>query len=146
MSLYGIGSSMATVLWSLTMGIGVPLRFFMGYATDFFSPRIILSVGMIAGSAGVLILWSTGSIAGAICFSLCIALIEGITSANWLMLANYYGQARFAPLMGLMSVFHNSFMFVTPLYAGWLRDETGTYSIPLFTFGVIFAVGAVAFG
>ena len=146
MSLYGIGSSMATVLWSLTMGIGVPLRFFMGYATDFFSPRIILSVGMIAGSAGVLILWSTGSIAGAICFSLCIALIEGITSTNWLMLANYYGQARFATLMGIMSVFHNSFMFVTPLYAGWLRDETGNYSIPLFTFGVIFAVGAVAFG
>tara|TARA_Y100001970_G_C13747252_1_gene609223 strand:- start:216 stop:638 length:423 start_codon:yes stop_codon:yes gene_type:complete len=128
------------------MGIGVPLRFFMGYATDFFSPRIILSVGMIAGSAGVLILWSTGSIAGAICFSLCIALIEGITSTNWLMLANYYGQARFATLMGIMSVFHNSFMFVTPLYAGWLRDETGNYSIPLFTFGVIFAMGAVAFG
>tara|TARA_B100001559_G_scaffold152518_1_gene128146 strand:+ start:6804 stop:8072 length:1269 start_codon:yes stop_codon:yes gene_type:complete len=145
MNLYGIGSSMATVLWSLTMGIGVPLRFFMGYATDFFSPRIILSVGMIVGSAGVFILWATGNIAGAICFSLCIAIIEGITSANWLMLANYYGQARFATLMGIMSVFHNSFMFVTPLYAGWLRDDTGSYSIALVTFGIIFGIGAVSF-
>ncbi len=145
MNLYGIGSSMATMLWSLTMGIGVPLRFFMGYATDFFSPRIILCAGMLAGSAGVFILWSSGNIAGAIVFSLCIALIEGITSTNWLMLANYYGQARFATLMGIMSVFHNLFMFVTPLYAGWLRDETGSYSISLVTFGMIFALGAISF-
>lgn len=145
MSLYGIGSSYATVLWSLTMGLGVPLRFFMGYATDFFSPRVILSVGMLVGSVGVLILWATGNPLGALGFAVCIAVIEGITSANWLMLANYFGQARFATLMGIMSLFHNSFMFVTPLYAGWLRDETGSYSVPLLTFGVIFAIGAVSF-
>ena len=127
------------------MGLGVPLRFFMGYATDFFSPRVILSVGMLVGSVGVLILWATGNPLGALGFAVCIAVIEGITSANWLMLANYFGQARFATLMGIMSLFHNSFMFVTPLYAGWLRDETGSYSVPLLTFGVIFAIGAVSF-
>ncbi|HCG91776.1 MAG TPA: hypothetical protein DEZ08_08080 [Dehalococcoidia bacterium] len=145
MALSGIGSSGATRLFALMMGLAIPLRFFMGWAVDFFPPRIILFTGMMAGAIGVLILWWFGNIWGALGFAVCISLIEGITSTNWLMLANYFGQSKFATLMGILSLFHNSFMFISPLYAGWLRDSTNSYSVALLTFAPMFAIGAISF-
>jgi MFS-type transporter involved in bile tolerance (Atg22 family) len=61
------------------------------------------------------------------------------------MLANYFGQSKFATLMGILSLFHNSFMFISPLYAGWLRDSTNSYSVALLTFAPMFAIGAISF-
>ena len=61
------------------------------------------------------------------------------------MVSDYFGRSRFATLMGVMSVFHNSGMFIAPLFAGFVRDYTDSYDIVLMTFAPIFVISAISF-
>ena len=83
--------------------------------------------------------------AGVVVFVLGLAVVEGITSVNWLMVGDYFGRSRFASLMGAMSVFHNIGLFIAPVFAGWVRDTTGSYAIVLLTFAPMFVVSAFFF-
>jgi nitrate/nitrite transporter NarK len=61
------------------------------------------------------------------------------------MVGDYFGRGRFASLMGAMSVFHNIGLFVAPIFAGWVRDQTGSYSLVLLTFAPLFIASAIFF-
>ena len=61
------------------------------------------------------------------------------------MVSEYFGRLRFATLMGVMSVFHNLGMFIAPLFAGLVRDNTASYDIALLTFAPIFILSGLAF-
>ena len=78
-------------------------------------------------------------------FMLALAVVEGITSANWILVSDYFGRARFATIMGVMSVFHNVGLFVSPIFSGWIRDQTGSYDLVMVTFMPIFVLGSIAF-
>jgi cyanate permease len=47
--------------------------------------------------------------------------------------------------MGAMSVFHNIGLFIAPIFAGWVRDQTGSYNLVLLTFAPLFVVSAIFF-
>ena len=64
---------------------------------------------------------------------------------NWLMLSDYYGRARFATLMGFMSLFMNVGMFISPYASGLVFDRTGSYYWVLAVFTPLYVVSAVAF-
>ena len=61
------------------------------------------------------------------------------------MLSDYYGRARFATLMGFMSLFMNVGMFISPYAAGRVADLTGSYYIILAVFTPLYLVSALAF-
>ena len=72
-------------------------------------------------------------------------MVEGVTSVNWIMVGDYFGRGRFASLMGFMSVFHNIGLIIFPIYAGRVRDTTGSYDLALATLAPLFVVSALAF-
>ena len=78
-------------------------------------------------------------------FVVCLAVVEGVTTVNWIMVGDYFGRSRFASLMGFMSVFHNIGLVIFPIYAGWIRDNTGSYDLALATMAPLFVVSALAF-
>ncbi len=125
--------------------MAIPLRFLLGVAGGRFSPRKLLFYGMNLGAVGLLGLWLLPEWPALIVFILGLAIVEGITSVNWIMVGDYFGRSRFASLMGAMSVFHNMGMFIAPIYAGWIRDNTGGYEIVLATFAPTFVLSAVMF-
>ena len=94
---------------------------------------------------GLVGLWALPEWPALILFILGLAIVEGITSVNWIMVGDYFGRSRFASLMGAMSVFHNIGMFIAPIYSGWIRDSTGSYEIVLMTFAPTFVLSAVMF-
>jgi len=145
LALKGLDTSTATVFVSAMFFLAIPLRFLLGVAGGRFSPRKMLFWGMNLGAVGLFALWGIPGIAGVIVFVVGLAVVEGITSVNWLMVGDYFGRSRFASLMGAMSVFHNIGLFIAPIFAGWVVDRTGSYELVLLTFAPMFVLSAVFF-
>ena len=141
----GIPEREAAYWVSAMFFLGIPLRFLLGVTTDRFRSNVLLAVGMAIGAVGMGGLWIGPGVFGLLLFVVGIAIVEGITSVNWLMLSDYYGRARFATLMGFMSLFMNVGMFISPLAAGLVADATGSYYIILAIFTPLYLVSALAF-
>ena len=141
----GLGTQTAALYASLMFFTAIPLRFVLGVAGDKVSPRKLLFFGMNLGAVGLVTLLVTESIPGVIIFVICLAIVEGVTSVNWIMVGDYFGRGRFASLMGFMSVFHNVGLVITPIYAGWIKDTTDSYNIVFATLAPLFVVSAIAF-
>jgi MFS family permease len=141
----GYEAQQAALIVSAMFFISIPLRFGMGVAGDYMSPRKLLFVGMNGGALGLLSLYLLDGLPSLILFVIGFSLIEGVTSVNWLMVGNYFGRSRFASLMGFMSLFHNTGMMISPVFSGWIRDTTNSYDIVMLTFMPLYIVGSVAF-
>jgi MFS transporter, OFA family, oxalate/formate antiporter len=145
LTLKGLEEQTATFYVSVMFFLAIPLRFLLGVAGGRFSSRKFLFWGMNLGAVGMFALWGVPGTAGVMLFVLGLAVAEGIASANWLMVGDYFGRDRFASLMGAMSVFHNVGLFIAPIFAGWVRDQTGSYNVVLLTFAPMFVASAIFF-
>ena len=141
----GMSEDVATLAASVMFFMAIPLRFLLGVAGGRLSPRKLLFYGMNLGAIGLVGLWLLPQWSALIVFILGLAIVEGITSVNWIMVGDYFGRNRFASLMGAMSIFHNIGMFIAPIYAGWIRDTTGSYEIVLMTFAPTFVISGLMF-
>ena len=145
MAVRGISENEAAVWVAAMFFLGIPLRFIMGVTSDKFRGNVLLAIGMVIGAIGMGGLWIGPGVTGLLLFVFGIAIVEGITSVNWLMLSDYYGRARFATLMGFMSLFMNVGMFISPYASGLVFDRTGSYYWVLAVFTPLYLVSAVAF-
>ena len=145
MALRGVSENEAAAWVAAMFFLGIPLRFIMGVTSDKFRGNVLLAVGMVIGAVGMGGLWIGPGLIGLLLFVVGIAIVEGITSVNWLMLSDYYGRARFATLMGFMSLFMNIGMFISPYASGLVFDRTGSYYWVLAVFTPLYVVSAVAF-
>ena len=145
MAVRGISENEAAAWVAAMFFLGIPLRFIMGVTSDKFRGNVLLAVGMVIGAIGMGGLWIGPGVVGLLLFVVGIAIVEGITSVNWLMLSDYYGRARFATLMGFMSLFMNVGMFISPYASGLVFDRTGSYYWVLAVFTPLYLVSAVAF-
>jgi MFS family permease len=141
----GLDVNSATFYATLMFFLSVPLRFVLGIAGGRFSPPLLLFAGMNLGAVGTLGFMLLDGPVAVVLFVAGLAVAEGISSVNWILLADYFGRARFASLMGLMSVFFNVSLFISPIYAGWVRDRTASYDLVLVPFAALFVASAVMF-
>ena len=145
MAVRGISENEAAAWVAAMFFLGIPLRFIMGVTSGRFRGNVLLAIGMVIGAVGMGGLWIGPGLVGMLLFVVGIAIVEGITSVNWLMLSDYYGRARFATLMGFMSLFMNVGMFISPYASGLVFDRTGSYYWVLAVFTPLYLVSAVAF-
>ena len=145
MAVRGISENEAAAWVAAMFFLGIPLRFVMGVTSGKFRGNVLLAIGMVIGAVGMGGLWIGPGVLGLLLFVVGIAIVEGITSVNWLMLSDYYGRARFATLMGFMSLFMNVGMFISPYASGLVFDRTGSYFWVLAVFTPLYIVSAVAF-
>ena len=141
----GLDVGSATFYATLMFSLSIPLRFVLGVAGGRFSPRLLLFGGMNLGAVGVLAFMLLDGPLAVVLFMAGLAVAEGISSVNWILVADYFGRARFASLMGLMSVFFNVGLFASPIYAGWIRDNTESYNLVLVPFAALFIASSVMF-
>ena len=118
----------------------------MGIAGDRVPGRLLLFAGMNIGALGLLALLVMDGTLSVVLFILALAIVEGVSSVNWIMLGDYFGRGRFASLMGLISVFHNIGLFISPIFSGWVKDQRGDYELVMMTFIPLFVLSAVMFG
>ena len=141
----GLSDDQAAAWVAAMFFLGIPLRFVLGVTAGKLPGNLMLAGGMAIGAVGMWGLWLGPGVSGLLTFVIGIAVVEGITSVNWLMVSDYYGRARFATLMGFMSLFMNIGLFASPLFAGFVEQITGTYYLVLAAFTPMYLVSALAF-
>jgi MFS family permease len=69
----------------------------------------------------------------------------GRTAVTTAMRGIYFGRKAFATIMGISMVPMNIFLFVAPVFAGYMRDATGNYDVSFLTIGAVSLIGACLF-
>lgn len=98
-------------------------------------PTAIAMVGLILGQEDLILYF----------FPIGFAITMGTSSLNWALIGDLFGRHSYATLRGVMGVGYGIATFLSPIYAGWVFDRTGSYDIVLFTFAVILVVTALFF-
>ncbi len=74
-----------------------------------------------------------------------LSITMGTMPLNWAIIGDFFGRKSYATLRGIMGIFYGMATFGSPIYAGWIFDLTGNYTITLFTFAAASTLAAIFF-
>ena len=141
----GLSEQSGADLIALLFFIAIPARLFFGLYNSGIQTRYILSMGMAFGTLGLFTMifvdasWSVYVFVGG------IALLEGATTLNWVLMGQYYGRRNFATIIGIITAVYSVGMLASPLFLGWMFDRTDSYHIGLVVFLVMYACSSIFF-
>jgi MFS family permease len=141
----GLSEQSGADLVALLFFIAIPARLFFGLYNSGLQTRYVLSMGMAFGTLGLSILVFVDSGWSVYAFVAGIALLEGATTLNWVLMGQYYGRRNFATIIGIITAVYSVGMLASPLFLGWLFDHTGTYRVGLIVFLCMYASSSVFF-
>ncbi len=138
MSLTGAGF----VLFAYTL-IALPLQFLSGYIADRLPKPPLICFFLLTQTASLVVIAFAENFYMAYLFALLWGIAFGgrgplLTSIR----GDYFGRKAFATIMGLSQLPTSIVMVITPLYAGYVFDMTGSYFIPFITFAFCSFAGA----
>jgi MFS family permease len=130
-SLYGFGTIVAMMA--------------MGWIGDRWSKSLVCALGLVP-----IILAMAGLIVSQTPFwlyalALGQAVAMGTAPLNWALIGDLFGRESYATLRGIMGVSYGTATFLSPIYAGWIYDTTGSYVLALATFVVVSLATALSF-
>jgi MFS family permease len=130
-SLYSLTCILATMGW--------------GWIADRWSKPLVCSVGL-----GPMMLAMVGLVCSQATFWLYalavgLGIVMGTASLNWILIGDLFGRRSYPTLRGLMGVGYGTATFLSPIFAGWIHDLTGSYRLVLVTFTAIALAAAVSF-
>ncbi|MDP7578616.1 MAG: MFS transporter [SAR202 cluster bacterium] len=141
-----IGFSLSTagvVVLTYTV-IALPAQFGAGYIADRFPKPLVIFTLIVMQSTGIAVLaWANNAT-----MVYLFALLYGIGFGGRLPLftairGEYFGRKAFATIMGI-SQFPSSLLMVgAPLFAGYMFDTTGSYTVPFAMFAIFGFLGAI---
>ena len=141
----GMSEEMAGLMFSLMFFLSIPLRLGVGILGDRFPLQPMMAGGMVSAALAMLAMLVLEGNTAVYLFVLLMAMEQGGSTLNWVALGNFFGRANFATLMGIISTAFNLGMLISPIYAGFVFDRTGSYSLVLMTFLPIYLASGVFF-
>jgi MFS family permease len=139
----GMSDELAGIMFSLMFLLSIPLRLLVGFLGDKFPLQPMMGGGMGAAALATLVMLTVNGNIAVYLFVVLMAIEQGTSSLNWVSLGNFFGRSSFATLMGMISVVFNIGMLISPIYAGFMFDRTGSYALVLLSFLPIYlAAGA----
>jgi sugar phosphate permease len=141
----GIDEQTAAFYLSLMFLLAIPLRFGLGVAAGYLPVHWLLSAGMAVGAFGTTGLFIASGGTAALSFVLGQAVVEGISTSNWLAVGLYFGRKSFGRLVGIMTVFSSLGSLISPVITGWLFDRTQSYEVVILAVALLFLLGGAIF-
>jgi len=141
----GLSEQSGADMVALLFFIAIPARLFFGLYSSGIQTRFVLAMGMAFGAMGLFTLVFVDAGWAVYTFVAGIALLEGATTLNWVLMGQYYGRRNFATIIGIITAVYSVGMLASPLFLGWMFDRTESYSIGLTVFLVMYASAAVFF-
>ena len=123
--------------------LAILLTFGMGVAAGKIPPRKILSVGLIIGALGHVVLLLMDGGVGAVVFLSAVAVVQGSSAVYWIMAGDYFGRSKFASLMGLLLLLRAVVAFVPSVIVG-LLERSGHNEMSLIFYLLVYAAAGVA--
>ena len=129
-------------LWSLLI---IPVSIIGGLLADMWDKRLLLSSGTVAGALGYFLLAFGSNPLYIYLFVILLAVLDNSVLLNFSLLGDYFGRRRFATLRGIVSAVGMVGAAMSPVYTGWVWDQTGSYMLSLVPFGTILGISALIY-
>jgi MFS family permease len=117
----------------------------LGWAADRWNKPLVCSLGLVPLMLAMLGLVFSQAIFWLYFLAVGLGIVMGTASLNWVLIGDLFGRRSYPTLRGLMGVSYGVMTFLSPIYAGWIHDVTGSYALALLTFTAIALMTAVSF-
>jgi nitrate/nitrite transporter NarK len=141
----GMSQGEAGLMFSLIFFLSIPMRLGVGILGDRVPLQPMMGGGMVAAALAVVAMLVLDGNTAVYLFVVLMAMEQGGSTLNWVALGNFFGRTNFATLMGIISTAFNLGMLVSPVYAGYMFDRTGSYMVALISFLPIYLASGVLF-
>ncbi len=108
-----------------------------GWMGDRWPKALLCSAGIIPLMAGMLILMFHSSAVSGYALPLGLAVVMGTVPLNWALIGDLFGRLKYASLRGIIGIGNGLGTFLSPVFAGWMFDRSGSYFSVLLTFLLI---------
>ncbi len=140
----GLEETTAGFMFSLMFAVAVPTTLISGMLAQRIRFQSILFYSALAAAAGIAALIFLDGMTAVSIFVLGMAVGDGGNAVQWAALGHFFGRRSFATLFGIMSAAFNVGMFLTPIFAGWVRDtHDESYMLVVVAFVPVYVLGAV---
>lgn len=118
----------------------------VGWLGDRVSKRRLSAMCMVAGVFSMLALLNqSGLILQLVLFSILLAFAESANPLNWAIMGEFFGRRSFATLRGWQHVPNQFMSMTTPVWMGWIFDNTDSYFWSLIPLAGLYGLGAIFF-
>jgi len=140
----GVAPEVAGLILGLVAGMGIFGKVGAGYLADRVPPHRVLAGVFLMEAVGLAALISTDSAIGVAAFVLIFGYSMGaVVALQPLVVVYYFGLASVATILGAMTAFSSIFMAVGPVFAGFMYDLLGSYTLAYLVFISVDCVAAL---
>lgn len=118
----------------------------VGWIGDRWKKSILCSLCILPTVAAMLALVVFQSAAAVYFLPVALAVTMAIAPLGWSMIGDFFGRRTYGTLRGIMGVAYGFTTFVSPIFAGWIYDTTGSYDRVLIAFSISLLIAAASFG
>lgn len=141
----GIGEARAAYLVSLSALSMILATLIWGWMGDRWNKPLLCAIGILPVIATMAGLIMSQAPAVLYMFPVGLAITTATAPLNWSLIGDLFGRRSYATLRGIMGLAYGTGTFISPIFAGWVLDHTGSYHIALVTFSIILLISALAF-
>ena len=116
-----------------------------GWVGDRWNKSLLCSMGIIPMVLGMMALMLSQSPAALYALPIGLAMIMGTVPLNWALIGDFFGRQSYATLRGIIGIGTGLGTFLSPIYAGWVFDRSGSYFYILLTFIIIHLIASFLF-
>lgn len=141
----GMSEAASAYLVSLFAFSTIITTLLTGWVGDRWDKSLLCSVGIIPMILGMMALMLSQSPAALYALPIGLAVTMGTVPLNWALIGDFFGRRSYATLRGIMGIGTGLGTFLSPIYAGWVFDRSGSYVYILLTFIIIHLVASFLF-
>ena len=141
----GMGEAASAYLVSLFAFCTIPASIGLGWVGDRWNKAHLSSLCILPNIAAMVGMILSDDPLFLYLFPITFALSMGTAPLNWALSGDFFGRGSYATLRGIMGTGYGVATFVSPIYAGWVHDQTGSYTLVLVTLSLLFALCALCF-
>ena len=140
----GIDELAAAGILSYTLVVAAIGRLFGGFLGDLVGPRKVVAVAFISQGISIVIQAFATSMTQVMVFATIFGIAFGTRGTLMTVLrAKVFGRNNFSRLAGLMDPLSSVSVFISPIFAGFVFDSSGSYQVAFLVLAAVNASGAL---
>jgi len=140
----GLSSTTASYIELVSSVVALPSLFVAGWLGDKVSKKYLVALFLFLQGISTIVL----TVANGLPLALLFAVFYGIAFGGRIPLmtairGDYFGRKAFASIMGWSMLPNGILMAIAPVWAAWMFDTYGSYTVPFLSYAVINLAGAL---
>ena len=140
----GLTSTTASYIELVSSVVALPSLFVAGWLGDKVSKKYLVALFLFLQGISTIVL----TVANGLPLALLFAVFYGIAFGGRIPLmtairGDYFGRKAFASIMGWSMLPNGILMAIAPVWAAWMFDTYGSYTVPFLSYAVINLAGAL---